>query len=460
MKTKIININGKPYLKIELIKVQQKEKYWFLGKMTAQYLIETYIVRPAKYDIKTHTQLAKKFNDDSEYYNHLITIDEENLKKKDFQREASKERLGQIKKFIEGQEYAFFPNTIIATCELVNDLNDVDIDENSTLADFEKVNVDIDHLSFYYYENDTPYIIVPKESDSILVIDGQHRLNGLKEVDDKIKENYELLIAFIIDVDRSVIAKQFYTINYEQKPVNKSLLYQLTGEFSQDINELTFLHNLVKILNELDKSPFHNRIKMLGVNPPGSTPEIKQKLSVSQAFLIDWLMKTISKGSINSMYSPIFLFYYNRKDKHIEIIRFIIRFFNAVRNLKNDWDKPSESLLSKGMGVGALIRIMPLLFVKIFVEEYDLDPEKIIKIEESIIQDKLEGIQNVDFGKNGPFGRTGSAGSINKIKESLIENIEYFSCNNYTEFEEEYKKSGGCLEKYKKWLIANVKDKD
>ncbi len=118
---------------------------------------------------------------------------------------------------------------------------------------------------------------------------------------------------------------------------------------------------------------------MLGVNPPGSTPEIKQKLSVSQAFLIDWLMKTISKGSINSMYSPIFLFYYNRKDKHIEIIRFIIRFFNAVRNLKNDWDKPSESLLSKGMGVGALIRIMPLLFVKIFVEEYDLDPEKIKK---------------------------------------------------------------------------------
>lgn len=459
METQHISINGKPFLKVGLTKVQQKEKYWFLGKMNAADLLKTYTVRPAKYDIKIHNQLAEKFEDDAEYYNHLITIDKENLEKKDFQREASKERLGQIKKFIEGQEYAFFPNTIIATCELINDINDIEIDENSSISDFESVSNGMDHLSFYYYENNTPFILIPFESASILVIDGQHRLNGLKESNKDLWNSYELLVAFIINVDRSVIAKQFYTINYEQKPVNKSLLYQLTGEFSQDINELTFLHNLVKILNELDKSPFHKRVKMLGVNPPGVSSEEKNKLSISQAFLIDWLMRTISIGSINSIYSPIFLYYFNKRDQHIEIIRFIIRYFNAIKALQTEWDTPDRSLISKGMGVGALIRVMQLLFVKLFVKDYNFDPERIIKIDTETLKSKLDGIQEVDFSKDGPFGRTGSAGSINKIKEALVESIKYFSNSNYAGFEREFKSNDGYHQRYKAWLTLKLKEK-
>src|SRR5690606_23915527 len=134
--------------------------------------------------------------------------------------------------------------------------------------------------------------------------------------------------------DRSIIAKQFYTINYEQKPVNKSLLYQLTGEFSLEINELTFLHNVVKILNELDKSPFYKRIKMLGTAPKNVKDEEKPLLSISQAFLIDSLKKTISNSSTGGLYQPIFLYYYKQPKLHAELIKFLINYFSSIKKLR------------------------------------------------------------------------------------------------------------------------------
>src|SRR5690606_24288994 len=133
-------------------------------------------------------------------------------------------------------------------------------------------------------------------------------LGGLLKTEYSVKKEFDLLVSFIIGFDRSVIAKQFYTINYEQKPVNKSILYELTGEFSVEVTELTFLHNLVKILNELDKSPFYKRIKMLGTTPKGVDTEDKSRYSISQAFMIDALRKSISNKSTGGVYQPIFLY--------------------------------------------------------------------------------------------------------------------------------------------------------
>jgi len=68
-------------------------------------------------------------------------------------------------------------------------------------------------------------------------------------------------------------------------------------------------------MNELDASPFHNRVKMLGVKPKAATSEEKRLLSISQAFLVDWLLKTLNKNAIKSINSPIFFILLPRQRK-------------------------------------------------------------------------------------------------------------------------------------------------
>lgn len=456
MITKEINLNHEPYLILELEPINQKGKIWYLAKINAIDLLELYTVRPAKYDFNNHKRLAATFKDDSNYYEHLISIDEENLKKKDFQREPNSGRVKEIKDFLDEQEFAFFPNTIIATCDLINDRSDINVNENTPLSEIEEKRIDFDHLSFFYHDNDKPFLLVPRKENSILVIDGQHRLTGLEYAKDEVKDNYELLVAFIIGFDRSVVAKQFYTINYEQKPVNKSLLYQLTGEFSQDISEISFLHNVVKIMNELEGSPFYNRVKMLGTKPKNATPDEKKLLSISQAFLVDWLLKTLNKNAINSSNPPIFLVFYQSKDYHISIIRILMRYFNAVRSIKSEWSNPEKSLISLGLGVGALINVLQIMFAKMFIEDFDQDIEKAIKCSEGDFVKRLQGLEKVNFLKTGPFGRTSGASTISNIKEAIIINLEYFKVTDYQSFKDEFFRENGVHEKYKVWLKSKL----
>ena len=52
----------------------------------------------------------------------------------------------------------------------------------------------------------------------------------------------------------------------------------------------------------------------------------------------------------------------------------------------------------------------------------------------------LSGIEKVDFSTEGEFGKTGSVGSINKIKEAIILKLKYINePSSYQDFEILYK---------------------
>jgi DGQHR domain-containing protein len=310
MEATIIETGRNHFLDVELTEFVQKQHSIYLGKIKADDFLKIYTVRPAKYDLDKHTALANSFPDEGQYYDHLIKEDKLNLEAKDFQRDANEARVNQVANFLNEEEYAFFPNTIIANCELINDSKNYDLTENHSLTDFLDIEDKPDYLSFLRKEGSTYKLAIPYRSNSILVIDGQHRLKGLEECEEYVRKDYDLLVAFVIGFDRSIIAKQFYTINYEQKPVNRSLLIQLTGEFSRDINELSFMHNVVKLLNEIEESPFFGRVKMLGTTPKNLPTEQKRMLSISQAFLVDAMIRFVSTKAVNTNYPPIFLKYY------------------------------------------------------------------------------------------------------------------------------------------------------
>lgn len=427
MKTEIINFLDKEYLKVDLEEIKQKDNSFFLAKINSKEFLKIFTVRPAEYDLEKNTSLANSFPDEAEYYDHLIIDDKNKLRDKNFQREPNDDRISKIVKFIENEDYAFFPNTIIANCDLINDLEGFGISEDNSEKDFFNLKNKPESISFLKKENNRYNLYIPFISNTVLVIDGQHRLEGLKKTSEDIQNQYDLIISFIIGFDRSVIAKQFYTINYEQKSVNKSLLYQLTGEFSREIDELTFMHNVTKLLNELEDSPFYSRIKMLGKAPKNSTSRDKEKMSISQAFFIDSTIRFVSAKAKGTLTPPIFLKYYMNTSEHIFIIKTIARYFTAVKKIKPDWDTPRESVLSKGMGVTALLRVLNILFPMIFKNELGNNWELIDNLKVNDFERILKGLENVDFSTDGPYGKTGSAGSIAKIKNDILSKLEYIS---------------------------------
>ena len=89
------------------------------------------------------------------------------------------------------------------------------------------------------------------------------------------------------------------------------------------------------------------------------------------------------------------------------------------------------------------------------LDQWNSDPDKIKNLTTENFIDYLEGLENVDFTKEGKYGGVGSAGTMNKIKEDLVENVNIFGFDNFSEFENDYKQN--YLPKFKSWTRDNLK---
>lgn len=458
MKTELIDIGKNKFLKISVMPISQKNKNFYLAKMPARFLIETYTVEPAEYNVDKEAARAATFPEYAEYIGERLKEKRELAVSKKYERLEKKERVEEIAEFLNKDKHALFPNTIIVTCELIN--TSLDYESGREADVFKLLGETATTLSFLEEPKELGeqmFLYVPYKKKSILIIDGQHRLRGLEEAKPDVTDNYEILVSFIVGFSWSVVAKLFYTINYTQKAVNKSLLYHLTGEFSPKLDEITFMHETVRALNEVSQSPLFKRIKMLGTVDYSLPAEDRKKMTISQAFLIDYLLSTISKKAINRIYPPIFLYYYQRREKwRVEIVRFVMKYFEAIKESRqNDWDNPDESIICNTLGVGAFIRILHFFFVKMFVTDFDKNPSMITELTVPDLVSKLNGIENVDFSKTGDYGGVASGGSLNKLRGELVEKIAYFGKPTFESFLEEYKQT--YLDEYRQWLKTNLK---
>lgn len=111
------------------------------------------------------------------------------------------------------------------------------------------------------------------------ILDGQHRVLGLRMLDPEVLSRIELLIVFVFDIDVYAEATVFATINSNQKQVSKSLIYDLFG-LDEKWSVEKACHEIVKSLNEDRESPFFKRVKMLG-------RKVEETETLSQAAFID-----------------------------------------------------------------------------------------------------------------------------------------------------------------------------
>jgi DGQHR domain-containing protein len=108
---------------------------------------------------------------------------------------------------------------------------------------------------------------IPLQGRRAQILDGQHRAVGLQEavnVKADIAET-EVLVSLCIGLETKDAAKIFLNINSEQKPVPKSLIYDLFGEAVDDkeqaINRVT---DIISFLNSTETSPYYQCVKYPG----------------------------------------------------------------------------------------------------------------------------------------------------------------------------------------------------
>ena len=103
------------------------------------------------------------------------------------------------------------------------------------------------------YDPESSTISIVRHRKVAKVIDGQHRIAGLRDYNKPVQ--FDVNVALFIDMDIQDQAMVFATINLTQTKVNKSLAYDLY-EFTTSRSPQKTAHDIVRFLNYKEGSPF------------------------------------------------------------------------------------------------------------------------------------------------------------------------------------------------------------
>jgi len=185
----------------------------------------------------------------------------------------------------------------------ISEIKDYILDGNSFVNSFVINWVSVEHEP--KYDNKARKISLPLESSMAQMVDGQHRLVGLEEamVEDNSVGDQLLLVTMFQNLTNKSAAQIFLNINTEQKPVPKSLIYDLFGDVEDKADhEINRSTDLAKLLNEDPESPLYRMVRFPG-SPRGfgsielSTfvSSLKDHLKPGNGVFYDMGIKTLDK---------------------------------------------------------------------------------------------------------------------------------------------------------------------
>lgn len=216
------------------------------------------------------------------------------------------------------------------------------------------------------YDSRKGIMRLPRNKEVAQIIDGQHRIDGLRDVEVR----FQLNITIFVDMDLEDKAMVFSTINLKQTKVSKSLAYDLY-EFASTRSPQKTCHNIAKLLNTKRGSPFEGKIKILGI-ATGKPFE-----TLTQATFVERLLPYISdnpmedrdmlkrgKKKLRLIEHPLTdkLIFRNMfiKGKDAEIARILYNYFGAVTmKWPRAWitSEPGK-ILSRTTGFTALMKFL------------------------------------------------------------------------------------------------------
>ena len=258
------------------------------------------------------------------------------------QRELNEGRVREIAKYAKDDPNACFPTAIILSLP--------ECDEDSDIL--------------WKLENDTSLYISENAREFALLVDGQHRMYGLKEAGDEVCANFEIPVVFLFEATLEQQAIIFSIINEKQTKVSFSLVSQLFGVI--DVRTAgKVAHNFASALNSRKDSPFFQRVKMLGKKSPTILNE-----TLSQGTIVRQLMPLLlSNGKNNVLYE----FYATNEDSFA--LKVLLNYFSAAQETwPFEWNSANH-IITKTVGFTALVKAFPTIFKliddddKIFTKE-------------------------------------------------------------------------------------------
>lgn len=288
-------------------------------------------------------------------------------------------------------------------------------------------------------------VFIPKDNETCLIVDGQHRIAALKDLFYKVNEdlkfgrkkvielvddlfldflkdrirNFEFLCTFLFDFNIYEQGEIFASVNFNQKPVNRSLYYDIFGSSpNSESNELKLSHDLVAHLNYSPNSVLRGLIDMLG---DGNG-------IISQSSMIENLVKLFGK---NKCWHFLYMDFRIKGLKHKVIPLFLKLYFAQLKkSFFNYWPgegiskrKDYNFILVKTTGMGAFIKLINEIFPD-FSEE-DLKSKDSIELKLIEIFSKIEKNQDLYFSEKSAFIKGAGQGLQAKLFKKIAFDLGY-----------------------------------
>lgn len=215
------------------------------------------------------------------------------------------------------------------------------------------------------------------------ILDGQHRVEGLKSLEEH--DTFDVPVSIFVDADIADQAYIFATVNLAQTKVNKSLVYDLL-DYAKARSPQRSAHEIVVALDGAQKSPFYQKIKRLGTATPGRAPGTE---TLAQATVVNAILPLISrepetdrfelaKGKKLSLrdirYESTPLRHLWIKERDTEIARILFEYFLAVKDRwPAAWDSREKgAMLARTNGFRAFSKFFKLVYLR---ERPELDSD-------------------------------------------------------------------------------------
>lgn len=286
------------FLEVQAISVNQPFGNFFLASIPARKLVEVCYSFPASYGTDTLSGVQRGLN---------------------------AQRVKNISKYCL-TETALFPNSIILS---------VNIQENGDIA-----------VENRWYIDENSKLVVPTSQRLASIVDGQHRIEGLRKVieESELESDFDLVCAIYFELPAPMQAEVFATINFNQQKVDKSLAYQLFGydldaEDSEYWAPDTLAIYLSRLLDSEENSPFYNKISF-GMKK--DTNDLARKgdddWTVSTSVIVEGIVKLISSNPTKDRYEL-------HKKRVIRKGREILKEVNSTAPLREQYLKYQDGQL-------------------------------------------------------------------------------------------------------------------
>ena len=352
-------MNFNNYIKFQCITVSQPIGQFYIGAINARDLVEI-----------SYADVRRIENEDRDVERYL-----------GIQRPLSPGRVSELRQYVKNVD-ATFPTSIIIAV----------LSEDAE------------------YDEDNKVMFIKRDSRVAKIIDGQHRIAGLEKYEN---ENFQLNVTLFVEMDIEDQAMVFATINLKQTKVSKSLAYDLY-DFSKSRSPQKTCHNIAKLLNNKDNSPFKNKIKILGVASG------KPQESITQATFVDRLIKYISSNPMEdrdlikrekklklAIGSDINKYIFRNlfiNEKDAEIAKNLWNYFRAVETKwPNAWPKVMRgNILNRTTGFGALMRFLRDVYAQFDKKEDVITKDEYFEVLKRInLKDKDFTPENYKPGSSG-----------------------------------------------------------